>query len=34
MKGLVYRNPQTEQWETEDQYLSGEVRTRCSIATS
>jgi len=28
LKGLIYRNPQTGQWETEDQYLSGDVRTK------
>ncbi|MBV9010138.1 MAG: DEAD/DEAH box helicase family protein [Verrucomicrobia bacterium] len=28
LKGLVFRNPKTEQWETEDQYLSGDVRAK------
>ncbi|HWC58624.1 MAG TPA: DEAD/DEAH box helicase family protein, partial [Verrucomicrobiae bacterium] len=32
LKGLVYRNPQTEQWETEDQYLSGDVRVKLTEA--
>ena len=32
LKGLVYRNPQTEQWETDDQYLSGDVRTKLENA--
>jgi N12 class adenine-specific DNA methylase len=32
LKGLVYRNPQTEQWETADQYLSGDVRTKLQNA--
>jgi N12 class adenine-specific DNA methylase len=32
MKGLLYRNPQTDQWETEDQYLSGDVRTKLENA--
>jgi N12 class adenine-specific DNA methylase len=32
LKGLVYRNPQTERWETEDQYLSGEVRVKLGDA--
>ncbi len=32
LKGMVYRNPQTEQWETEDQYLSGEVRSKLEDA--
>ncbi len=32
LKGLVYRNPQTEGWETEDQYLSGNVREKLVAA--
>jgi len=32
LKGLVYRNPQTERWETEDQYLSGDVRAKLEDA--
>jgi N12 class adenine-specific DNA methylase len=28
LKGLIYCNPQTERWETDDQYLSGDVRTK------
>jgi N12 class adenine-specific DNA methylase len=28
LKGLVFRNPQTDQWETDDQYLSGDVRAK------
>ncbi len=32
LKGMVYRNPQTERWETEDQYLSGEVRSKLEDA--
>ena len=28
LRGSVYRNPATEQWETEDQYLSGDVREK------
>jgi N12 class adenine-specific DNA methylase/adenine-specific DNA methylase len=32
LKGLLYRNPQTEQWETDDQYLSGDVRTKLENA--
>ncbi len=28
LRGSVYRNPVTEQWETEDQYLSGDVREK------
>ena len=32
LKGLIYRNPQTEGWEAEDQYLSGGVRTKLAAA--
>jgi len=32
LKGMVYRNPQTEQWETDDQYLSGDVRAKLADA--
>jgi N12 class adenine-specific DNA methylase len=32
LKGMVYRNPQTERWETEDQYLSGDVRSKLEDA--
>ena len=32
MKGLIFRNPETEQWETEDQYLSGDVRAKLARA--
>jgi N12 class adenine-specific DNA methylase len=32
LKGLIYRNPQTERWETDDQYLSGDVRTKLKDA--
>lgn len=32
LKGLIYRNPQTEQWETEDLYLSGNVRRKLADA--
>ena len=28
LKGLVFRNSETRQWETDDQYLSGDVRTK------
>jgi N12 class adenine-specific DNA methylase len=28
LKGLVFRNPQTDHWETDDQYLSGDVRAK------
>ena len=32
LRGLIYRNPQTEQWETDDQYLSGDVRSKLTEA--
>src|SRR5205823_1029268 len=32
LKGLVFENPETEQWETEDQYLSGDVRAKLTTA--
>jgi N12 class adenine-specific DNA methylase len=32
LKGLVFLNPQTNQWETDDQYLSGNVREKLAIA--
>ena len=32
LKGLIYRNPETEQWETNDQYLSGDVRKKLEMA--
>jgi len=32
VKGLVFHNPETEQWETEDQYLSGDVRAKLTTA--
>ena len=32
LKGIIFQNPQTNQWETEDQYLSGNVREKLSIA--
>jgi N12 class adenine-specific DNA methylase len=32
LKGAVYRNPQTNDWETEDQYLSGNVREKLAAA--
>ena len=32
LKGLLYRNPQTELWETDDQYLSGDVRVKLENA--
>ncbi len=32
LKGLIFRNPQTNEWETDDQYLSGNVREKLSVA--
>ena len=32
LKGTVFFNPQTKQWETEDFYLSGDVREKLKIA--
>ncbi|MBL9171731.1 MAG: hypothetical protein JNN07_28635, partial [Verrucomicrobiales bacterium] len=32
LKGLVFLNPQTSQWETDDQYLSGNVREKLAVA--
>ena len=34
LKGMVFLNPQTGQWETEDQYLSGNVREKLAAAGS
>ena len=32
LKGMIFLNPQTKQWETEDQYLSGNVREKLVTA--
>jgi N12 class adenine-specific DNA methylase len=32
LKGLVFLNPQSNQWETDDQYLSGNVRDKLAVA--
>ena len=32
LKGMIFLNPQTNQWETEDQYLSGNVREKLIAA--
>ncbi len=32
LKGLIFLNPQTRQWETDDQYLSGNVREKLAVA--
>jgi N12 class adenine-specific DNA methylase len=34
LKGMIFLNPQTKQWETEDQYLSGNVREKLIAADS
>jgi N12 class adenine-specific DNA methylase/2'-5' RNA ligase len=31
-KGLIYRNPEADAWETADQYLSGNVREKLRVA--
>jgi N12 class adenine-specific DNA methylase len=32
LRGIIFLNPQTNQWETDDQYLSGNVREKLSVA--
>ncbi len=32
LQGTVFLNPQTSEWETEDQYLSGNVREKLEVA--
>ncbi|MCI0538398.1 MAG: DEAD/DEAH box helicase family protein [Verrucomicrobiales bacterium] len=32
LKGAIFLNPQTNEWETEDQYLSGNVREKLATA--
>ena len=32
LKGIIFLNPQTNQWETDDQYLSGNVRDKLAVA--
>jgi N12 class adenine-specific DNA methylase len=32
LKGTIFLNPQTKRWETEDEYLSGNVRVKLTIA--
>jgi N12 class adenine-specific DNA methylase len=34
LKGMIFFNPQTKQWETEDHYLSGNVREKLVAADS
>jgi len=32
LKGIIFLNPQSNQWETDDQYLSGNVREKLIVA--
>ncbi|MCI0748779.1 MAG: DEAD/DEAH box helicase family protein [Verrucomicrobia subdivision 3 bacterium] len=32
LKGIIFLNPQTKEWETDDQYLSGNVREKLAVA--
>src|SRR5207244_7152701 len=32
LKGIIFLNPQSNQWETDDQYLSGNVREKLVVA--
>jgi N12 class adenine-specific DNA methylase len=32
LKGAIFLNPQTNRWETEDEYLSGNVRAKLTVA--
>jgi len=32
LKGMIFLNPDTEEWEAEDQYLSGNVRDKLAVA--
>jgi N12 class adenine-specific DNA methylase len=32
LKGIIFLNPQTNEWETDDQYLSGNVREKLAVA--
>jgi len=32
LKGLIFLNPQTNEWETDDHYLSGNVREKLAVA--
>jgi N12 class adenine-specific DNA methylase len=34
LKGMIFLNPQTKRWETEDQYLSGNVREKLVAAAA
>jgi N12 class adenine-specific DNA methylase len=32
LKGMIFLNPQSKQWETEDQYLAGNIREKLAVA--
>ena len=32
LAGVIFQNPVTEEWETADEYLSGNVREKLSVA--
>lgn len=32
LKGIIFQNPITKEWETNDEYLSGDIRTKLDIA--
>jgi N12 class adenine-specific DNA methylase/SAM-dependent methyltransferase len=34
LKGMIFLNPQSQQWETEDEYLSGNVREKLAAAST
>ena len=34
LRGVIFRNPESKQWETADEYLSGNVREKLRIAQS
>lgn len=34
LKGVIFLNPQTDEWETSDQYLSGNIRHKLAAAKS
>lgn len=34
LAGVIFQNPLTDRWETADEYLSGNVREKLSVARS
>ena len=34
LKGMIFLNPQTNEWETDDHYLSGNVREKLAVAAA